>query len=414
MRVGTLFLMTLFLAVARAGDDGDSKEGSGDGESTFRMGGDSAEDPSYELDEDDPPPEATEEDDPERPPPIQVGQWTPPELDAAGIAKRRELLDRCEREPASAGARMALGEFHLERGLLPEAERDFLRAAELEPDSVRPWEGLLRVYRTVSGESSDENFQVVMLPNGGFRITSRRATRQGDWLPEKGDRERRIARAYDEILRRRPDDVVRRREFVTHLVATRDFARAAAEARAVLERAPGDVDTRYELAEALRRTGDAAGAEAALEENLRQAPDHPPSLLRLARLIARREGRAAAPRILALERRAFFHMFVPRSIAVAPYRDDTVDQAVALAGPGIATRLWDDAMKARWAEDRMHAQRWLELKFVRALHGERMEALGRLGRRDDEAAVGAVIGLLWHLQDAERWIGVDEVTSPEF
>jgi HEAT repeat protein len=396
-----LLLFFAFAALAGAQGSSEAEEGGGDQESVLETSGESSSDGFFDLEEDDPPPPAAPEDDPNRPPPVVVGAWTPPDLDPATAAKRAELERRCHAAPGDAAARLALAEFDAEHAWYQTAEEGFLRAAELDPESIRPWEGLLRLYRGGGGHDGG-GVEIVMLPNGGVQVVTFSQSGTAEWLQAHGERERRIARAYEELVRRRPDDVARRREFVRHLARMRDFARAAAEARAILERAPADADSRYELAEALRKTGDAAGAERVLEENLRGAPGHAPSLLRLARLVALREGRRASDRILELERRALFHLFIPKHIANVPYREDTVDLAASLCGPSIAAALWDGAMRPTWPDEGTYARRWIVLAFPRSLHSERMDAVERLARRADEAAVGALLGLLWHMEDPEE------------
>jgi len=345
---------------------------------------------------------------PNKPASVRVGEWTPPALSEDARRELDAVLAERGAHLEDAGVRYRLADFYLKHGWFLQAESEYLSCAQFDPESIRPWEGLLRVYRgdaarIAAEEQADDNLAGRFPPGipaairkqlaNQMRQNQPRRANARDWLPSEAEREMRKTRAYEEILNRRPDDIARRRELLVHLQTMRDFRRIAIHARAVLERLPADVATRFELAEAVRRDGflrgtaditnaeqlraDAAllaetnpvGAEelvreadqleadavrlidessreamAHLEENVKRAPDHAPSALRLVRMIAAREGHAASDRIAELEQRGFFNLFCVEDLAPVPYREDTLRLARSLSGPRLANRLWDSVM----------------------------------------------------------------------
>ncbi|MGQ0612823.1 MAG: hypothetical protein ACT4PV_03635 [Planctomycetaceae bacterium] len=402
---GILFLILALLAAALAEEEGcgEGKPGDDEPSSIEESDGTTPEGPiDLGDEEEEKPPAPPPQQDPNRPQPIQVGVWEPPALDEADRTRRCELLARCAAQPNDAEALYALAAFDLEKWWLLQAEEEFLRCAELDVDSIRPFEALLRVYRADEprGGGDFDGLAIFIGPNGRVRIEPPRVSGTRSWLPDAQERSRRIGRAYEGILRRRPDHLAARREYVAHLVAIPDFPAVVTQARALLAQVPGDADMRYQLAEALRLTGDSDGALHELREGLRRAPDHAPTLLRLARLIARRDGGRARGQILELERRGFFHLFIPREVVSAEYREDTLELALSLSGPGLGARLWDAAMRPAARRERDYVMRWIFLVFPNSLQSERMEAITTLARRSDPAAVGALLGLLWHMEDA--------------
>jgi len=429
-RVALFLLMIAALALAQepCGDgcgegcgDGCSEEGCGcDDEAGIVIDSGAGEGQiDAEIDPFDIPAAAAE---PNRPEPVEVGTWQPPDLDEAA---RREMEDLLRRRGASIddpSVRYRLAEFYLAHGWLPQAEAEFLSCAPLDPDSIRPWEGLLRVYAVKPREAAERN--MVIFING-----VRQPTGGDDWLQPK-ERSDRIAKAWREIIKRRPDDVARRREFLTHLKKERDVVAIEAEAREILARLPGDVDTRFDLAEAVRRRGtidevvrkgaaDQALAEARriLEENIRVSPAHAPSALRLARILAKIEGTAAEKRIAELEERAFFSLFVRPELMPVEFRDDTLRMARNLSGPGIARVLWDSALappRPEWWEMQLrstpwptHVERWIYLAFPNAQPRDQIGVLDRLARRGDRDAAGILLAFLWHLEGPDVYEETD-------
>ncbi|MHC4547483.1 MAG: hypothetical protein ACYTEZ_01795 [Planctomycetota bacterium] len=369
--------------------------------------------------------EPDEVEEPNRPPPVQVGTWEPPPLKDEARRQLEDLLDRRGDRPDDPGIRYRLADFYLAQRWFPQAEAEFLACARLDPESIRPWEGMLRVYRERPRPSARE--ELIRRIGGGVIILvedlGRRA--EPDWLPSDAERDKRTTHAYREIVRRRPDDVGWRRAFLRHLKRVRDHEGVRDEARGLLERLPGDADTRYELAEALRRiaarkekleagSGAAGLAEAfrLLETNLRAQPDHAASALRLARLIAVRDGQKAGDRIAVLEQRAVFTLFVRADLAPVPYRADTFRMVRDLVGPRIAGRLWDGTMMPAWyrdgvpPRDRPHYRRWINIHFPHAQPRDRMRVLERLARRADREAAGILISFLWHLEGPDSFAEV--------
>jgi len=253
------------------------------------------------------------------------------------------------------------------------------------------------------------------------QLLEQMSTRREDWLPSDHERALRVTHAYEEILKRRPDDVARRRQLIDHLKEQHDYERVAFHAREVLKRLPEDARTRFELADALLRlaavrealepgSGDALERESmeVLEENLRVAPDHAPTLLRLARMLVVLKGPAERPRAVELEQRGFFHLFIRPELAPVPYREDTLRLARILAGVSIANRLWDQAMQPpgwadrnAWDTDRRFYRRWIDLNFPNSQPRDQLGAVETLARRGDAAAVGTLVSFLWHVASHE-------------
>jgi hypothetical protein len=411
-----MFRALLFLFVASA--FAFAQEEGGDDDSGISIDG-GGQEGSIDIDVDPfDPPVATDE--PNRPPAVEVGTWQPPELDDAARHEMEALQGRRGEAPDDVSLRYQLAEFYLARGWLPQAEGEFLACGTLDPESVRPWEGLLRVYAVAPARPDREAILRNLLAGGDAGDLDVR-----DWLrPE--DRTSRTTRAWREIVRRRPDDVARRREFLAHLKGAGDVAGIEGEAREILARLPADADTRFDLAEAVRRRGAAeegarkgAAAEALaaardlLQENLRGAPGHAASALRLARILAKLEGDSAAERIGPLEERGFFHLFARAELMPVEFRPDTLRMARDLAGPQLAGRLWDSALRPPRAEDPlaflvgeeapMHVQRWICIHFPNPRPDDQKAVLERLARRGDRDAAGILLAFLWHLEAEERY-----------
>jgi len=366
-----------------------------------------------------------------KPEPIQVGEWTPPPLDKEARARHDDLLRQREEAPGDVGVRYRLADFYLEHKWYTYAEAEFLACARAGAASIRPWEEVLRLYAL---ESDDAGGEEIVGP--GFRIVNqRRGDQRKDWLTD-AERRARILRAHREIIRRRPDDIARRRAFVEVLKDYRRLDELVEQCRSILERMPDAADARYDLADALVKRYVAARREAwerdgeappdgpppagpwdetrdvairLLEENLRRAPDHARSALRLARLIAERSGRKATGRIGELERRGAFHLAIPERLADVPYRKDTWRMLRDLVGPKIAHRLWDDAFLPGWYRDRrsnpwndrnrIYYRRWIVVYFPHAGTRDRLPVIARLGRRADREAAGILATFLWHHRD---------------
>lgn len=361
-------------------------------------------------------------DEPNRPPAVEVGTWQPPDLDEAARREMEDLLRRRGEAPDDSAPRYRLAEFYLAHGWLPQAEAEFLSSAPLDPDSVRPWEGLLRVY-AVPPPDGQPNFRV---QQGGLIILNNDGQGSGDWLPSADERNARITHAWQEVVKLRPDDVARRREFLTHLKRARDVVAIEAEAREILARLPADADVRFDLAEAVRRRGGMEeatrkgatveglkSARQILEENLKAAPAHAPSALRLARILAKLEGTAAEKRIEELEERAFFQLFVRPELMPVEFREDTLKMARNLAGPAIGHVLWDEALappRPDWRTSFLeqgqwpaHVQRWFYLPFPNAQPRDQIGVLERLARRGDHDAAGILLAFLWHFEGPEMF-----------
>ncbi len=364
---------------------------------------------------------------PNRPEPIRVGEWEPPELAPPLEAERLALEARRGETPNDVHVRYRLAQFYLDTGWYEHAEAELHRCAALDPDGLRPWEMLITLYRAClegGGGGGDELDFVAV--NGGWRAVrpGRKRGKSSSWLSANPQAEanRRISKAYLELLARRPDDLARRREFVKHLEALRDHPRIVEQARAVLAQMPADSDTRYLLSESLRilaslnpgakgegpgRGEDPPEWVRLLQEVVEADPSHVRASLRLARVLAVQEGVEAAERIRALEQRAFFHLFQKSEIAPVAYREDVYRMAIKLAGPGVARRLWDDAMTppsaAQNGGERPRFDRWLEIKFSHSMPRERADVIRVLARRGDEGAAAMLVSFLWHLEDYELY-----------
>ncbi|MFI5403502.1 MAG: tetratricopeptide repeat protein, partial [Planctomycetota bacterium] len=381
-----------------------------------------------EVDPFDRPPVVAE---PNRPPPVEVGVWQPPDLDDAARREMEDLLRRRGETPDDASMRYRLAEFYLAHGWLPQAEAEFLSCVALDPDSIRPWEGLLRVYGVQADDDEISTVRVVM----GGKVISTGRVGGSDWIQPQ-ERSARTTDAWREIVKRRPDDVAKRRDFLNHLKREHDAVAIEAEAREIIARLPGDTDTRFDLAEAVRRRGamgeairKGAAKEALvasqriLEENLAASPGHAPSALRLARILAKLEGTKAQDRIEDLENRAFFHLFVRPDLMPVEFREDTLAMARNLCGPSIARVLWDSALSPRrndWRTEMLlgeerpaHVQRWIYLPFPNAQPRDQIGILDRLARRGDRDAAGVLLAFLWHLEgpDSFNETSLDQISA---
>ncbi|MHC4930929.1 MAG: HEAT repeat domain-containing protein [Planctomycetota bacterium] len=378
---------------------------------------------------------------PNRPEPIQVGVWHPEDdsMDAEAKAILERLLAERGARPDDVAVRYRLAEHYLKHKWYLQAEAEFKRCAELDPESIRPWEGLLRAYRSGLPKPQEVFTEIFIGPGGQFTVRNEQQG-GGDWLPSIPERNRRITHAYEELLKRRPEDFARRRELIRHLETVGDDSRLAAQAREILRRLPAEAHTRYELAEAMRRLGVRKEQEKQglgtpewdeavrlLEENLERSPDHVASALRLARMLAHQHGSAARERILELEQRAFFRLFVRSDFGSAPYAADSVRMARSLAGRGIANNLWDEKMVPRPEDgndtgirspDPPFYDRWVFLSFPHSTLKERSRVITSLGRRSDEAVVAVLLSFLWHLPGyddpaQERQIDKRETLQPQ-
>jgi HEAT repeat protein len=396
-----LLLPTLVLAQDEGGGEEEDDE-----PDIIIDGGDGTVDGKIEI-KVDPFEEPAPDDDPNKPAPVQVGTWQPPELKEGTRAELDALLARRGERVGDPGIRYRLAEFYLKHRWFPQAEAEFLACAQLDPESVRPWEGLLRVYRARPEQPDQEDIIRLIMAGGNVRIEG-----EPDWLPSEAERRKRMTHAFREIVTRRPDDVARRRAYLQHLKWVRDWPAMHVEARSLLARLPDDAGTRYDLAEALRKLGEREGADAALgreafeqlEENVRSHPAHAASALRLARMIAVRDGQQAGDRIAELERRAVFALFIRRELAEVPYREDTFRMVRDLIGPRIANRLWDAEMTPAWAGDtRPYCTHWIVIHFPHAQPRNRIRVLQRLARRGDREAAGILISFLWHYPGPEYY-----------
>ncbi|MHC4138228.1 MAG: HEAT repeat domain-containing protein [Planctomycetota bacterium] len=390
-------------------------DGCGDEESTFTFGdGVEEEDGSIDIKidpaEQPPPPDA----DPNRPPPIRVGEWQPPTLDAEARKQLAGLKQAKADRPKDIDVRYDLARFYAKHGWHPKAEAEYLGCAQLAPDSIRPWEKLLQLYVQNSSGEGDDGVNWVQLPGGRIRLTTGlNNPNRRDWITE-AQRVKRISRAHREILKRRPDDLARRRLYIAHLVAAGDQERIIEQARIILARLPDDAELRYAMSEAVRRLEaqrakaeerdpDYTEAKRILEENLKRAPHHARSCLRLSRLVAVSEGAKAEERIRDLQQRGLFYLLVPRDLAPVTYREDAFQLARDLAGRPLCNWLWDNAMIGQ-ARPGDRYRRWVYMQFPRRMHSERLETVRRLARRSDTAAVGALIGFLWNLWDKQGYM----------
>jgi hypothetical protein len=370
-------------------------------------------------------------DEPNRPPPVRVGTWPPPRLDEAREKERAALEAARRANPDDLAARYRLADFYLVAGWWPHAEAEYLACAEHDPEAIRPWEGLLAVYehRTPTEDERIAEILRQLQANGGaaIPIDFGPVNRRMDWLPDGAARLKRLTHAYQELLKRRPDDIGRRRLFIEHLKVVGDHDRVREQAEILLRLLPDDPSVRYDLAEAIRRIGalkdleseGSGAAEAAevrrlLEENVAHAPDHAPSALRLARILHAGGEAGSAARVSELERRAFFTLFMSPMPDAVPARDDTIRLAAALAGPSVASRLWDSAMRPpNWNGDAYDFRRWLSDDqrnvFPYAPPAARARLFEQLVRRGDREAAALLVAFLWHFEDPERnW---DEATK---
>ncbi|MHC4939482.1 MAG: hypothetical protein ACYTHK_10975 [Planctomycetota bacterium] len=383
-----------------------------DGDSVIEMGEESVEDGDDFRGvriEPFPPTVPPEQEEPNRPAPVVVGEWRPPALEPADQKRLELLLARRAEKPGDVERRFALAEFYLRVKWLPQAEAEFLACAKLDPESIRPWEGLLRVYATDVPEKEPE----MPIGGGGWVVVRRVGQEKPDWIPSARERSARIARALKEVVKRRPDDVARRRQLLDHYRNEGRYDLAAVEAREILERVPGDAQTRYELVSSiiyLRRDSEEDTAwigeiRKLLEDNVRRSPDHAPSLIRLARVLAVQEGNEAIDRIAELQKRAFLRLFLIPQLGTVPYREDTFRMAKNLAGKALADTLWDSVMQPpnynRWEDPEAgHVTRWLEpFKFPHSQARDRERVVKTLARRGDAASAIVILSYLWHAAD---------------
>ncbi len=408
-------ILTIYAVAAAQDEDGADGCGDGCGESELSFGDDDSEVGTWEIEIDPTDPKPKPDVDPNRPPPIRVGDWEPPELSAELKTRLKELLRARSASPKTARARYDLAEFYTKHSWLPHAETELLGCVKLEPESVRPWKLLLEVYQhdaAVQGSTND-GVQIIQLGNGGIRIEMGGGNRRPGWL-RAHEAQARILRAYREIIQRAPDQLSERRSFIDHLEGAQLHDQMIEQARFILSRLPADANLRFRMADVIRRKEKSAARIAdrapdyeeaieVLRENLRSAPHHAPTYFRLSRIYAKTVGRKDSERVLDLERRGLFYLLVPHDLAQVTYREDALFMARDLAGMELCGELWKEAMIGNQQVDR--SRRWLEIAFPRSLHSERVQTAQRLGRRGDAAAVGALIGYLWNLRDARRFDG---------
>ncbi|MEM8884684.1 MAG: HEAT repeat domain-containing protein [Planctomycetota bacterium] len=425
LRFSALFLLFPVILWAQEEDDDE------DGESEIEFG-EAADDEEGDyrsiVIEPYPPPVPPEQAEPNRPTPVVVGEWRRPPITKPQTARHKDLLARRAAEPKSADVRYALAEFYLQVQWLPQAEAEFLACADLEPTSIRPWEGLLRVYAAELPETGPEPEVIEQGPLGlviPIGLGNRRPARQErpDWIPSASERFDRIARALAEVVQRRPDDVTRRRELLEHMAKQGRYDVVETQARAILKLVPGDARTRFVLVQSIlyrhreesdeaRAAGMLKEARALLEENLRRAPEHVPTSLRLVRVLAVQEGGDAGERIADLQKRAFLRMFLVEGLGTVPYREDTFRMARDLSGKALANRFWNERIgrpernRARnpWVDDdpeeRVHVTRWIPpFAFPNSTARDRERVVRTLARRGDTAAAVLILSYLWHLQD---------------
>jgi HEAT repeat protein len=418
------FLLLFPLVVWAQEEDEDEDEG----ESVIEMGeeaGDDGDDYRGIRIEPFPPTVPAEQEEPNRPAPVVVGEWQPPVLKKADQVRLDALRARRADNPDDVDPRFSLAEFYLRVLWLPHAEAEFLACAKLDPESIRPWEGLLRVYAAKSPEAEPELPAGLILPPGFPAAQRRQLIRQingiqedrPDWIPSDQERSARVARALAEVVKRRPDDVARRRQLLDHFRNEGRYDRAAEQAREILKRVPGDAQTRFELVQSiiyLRRdntenTEWIGEVRALLEDNIKRAPDHAPSLIRLARVLAVQEGSEARERIATLQKRAFLRLFLVPELGSVPYREDTFRMAKNLSGKKVADEMWDGAMQPpgysrRDNPDAGHVTRWLEpFKFPHSAASDRERVVRTLARRGDAAAAVVILSYLWHAEDLARY-----------
>ena len=379
---------------------------------------------------------------PNRPEAVKVGVWPAPELTPEAQKALDRMLEARAAAPEDAAPRYRLAEFYVLHKWWPHAEAEYHKCVELDPESVRPWQGLLQVYLQVPEIDDEFADLLAQLRNQGIVIEEPEGARQVDWLPSKRERDRRIGHAYRGFLERRPDDVARRRLYMQHLRRLGDHAALADQAREILKRLPEDADTRFELAEAVRRIGvrrearrlaaeaeerrgdleespdeapplpnaektpEFAEAMALLEENLRVAPHHAPSALRLARMLCAKDPARAGDRARELQERGRFHLFVKSELGEVAIREDTLRMAQRLGGKQLAVTLWEDALRpdsiSPWERPGRHYTPFVsDIQFQNSLPRDRMAACALLARRGDREAAVMLLSFLWHLQGPE-------------
>ena len=405
-----------------------------DEESTFEI--ESSDDPDGEprIRIDPYPPKVPpEQEEPNQPDPVTVGVWQPPKLKPEQQRELDALLARRAGKPDDVSLAYRLADFYLGVKWLPQAEAVYLRCAELDPDSIRPWEGVLNAYAAELPGGELELDGIVGL--GNIPAAQRRrilidlgaGDNRTDWIPSDRERASRITRALRELVGRRPDEIIRRRQLLDHLASQGRYALATVEARAILERVPDDANTRYDLVQALlqlwqvrekeEKTDEAARilaeVRALLEENVRRAPDHAASSIRLARIYEVQDGEEKAARIEELEKRAFLNLFLVPKLGRAAFREDTFRMARDLAGPTMARDVWDravgDQRENRWNQETVHVARWLRIHFPHADARERERAVRTLARRGDASAAIVILSFLWHMDDPARYPAVASV-----
>ena len=163
------FLLLFPLAAWAQDGEGEDDEDGEDGDSVIEMGEDGVEQGNEYRSvriEPFPPAVPPEQEEPNRPAPVVVGEWQPPALDTEDQQRLDDLRKRRAENPNDVEARFSLAEFYLRVLWLPQAEAEFLACAELDPDSIRPWEGVLRVYAPKLPEPEIELPPGVVIPPG--------------------------------------------------------------------------------------------------------------------------------------------------------------------------------------------------------------------------------------------------------
>jgi len=433
-RILALLLLCSLLSAPVMAQEVEEEPEEDDDESTFEIeSSDGAEGDSGIRIDPYPPAIPPEQAEPNQPHPVTIGVWNPPKLKPAQQKELDRLLARRAEQPENVAHSYRIADFYLAAKWLPQAEAEFLRCAKLDPQSIRPWDGVLRVYfAALPGKDDDLNNVIVGLgniPAAQRRIILRDfggGKRKEDWIPSDRERATRITRALRELVRRRPDDIPRRHQLLEHLRGQGRYGLASIEAREILKRLPEDVQTRYELAQALLQTwqlrvtaGETEEADrilaevrALLEENVRRAPDHAASAIRLARIYEAQDGDKKSARIEELEKRAFLSLFLVPELGKAAFREDTFRMARDLAGPTMARDLWDEAVgkparsvtgQNNFNQETVHVTRWLRIHFPHAHARERERAVRSLARRGDASAAVVILSFLWHIGDPAEY-----------
>jgi tetratricopeptide (TPR) repeat protein len=194
----------------------------------------------------------------------------------------------------------ALGERYLKAGFVGEALNWFRKTILLQDRHEKARLGEIAALEALAGESRGAGPRE-KADGGGLLAAAER--REGLGTAEKYRRELRAA--YDNYVRRWPDNYVIRREWALYLLNTFEYGKAAEELESLLVREPSNPSLRRVLAYGYRKTGRFREAAVFLKALLKEDPGNIPLLLEYSGCLRRAGGARYAAAVLEKALRLF-------------------------------------------------------------------------------------------------------------